>query len=184
MLRTTLAALTLAGALVTSACSGDPSPSSAASSASTASAASVESLVQTGLTQLGAGDAEQAGATFRTVLDQDAGNVYAHYNLGVIAEAAGDTATAATEYDNALATDPAFAPALFNRGVLHEPDDLDQAVRLYRRALAADPDLAAAHMRLGFALLHLGEPAEAEEHLAAGVRLDPAMAGAEAPAYD
>lgn len=52
------------------------------------------------------------------MLDQDAGNVYAHYNLGVIAEAAGDTATAATEYDNALATDPAFAPALFNRGVL------------------------------------------------------------------
>ncbi|XBB67688.1 tetratricopeptide repeat protein [Nocardioides sp. WV_118_6] len=180
MLRTTVAALILAGALATTACSGDPSPPSAASSASTASAASVESLVQTGLTQLGAGDAEQAGATFRTVLDQDAGNVYAHYNLGVIAEAAGDTATAATEYDNALATDPAFAPALFNRGVLHEPDDLDQAVRLYRRG----PDLAAAHMRLGFALLHLGERAEAEEHLAAGVRLDPAMAGAEAPAYD
>ena len=51
-------------------------------------------------------------------------------------------------------------------------------------AVEPDPEMAAAHMRLGFALIHLGQVAEGEEHLGKGLSLDPSMAEVEAPSYD
>ncbi|MCW2738833.1 MAG: hypothetical protein JWN97_3477 [Nocardioides sp.] len=177
--------LALLSTLLVTGCSGDstdegPSPTSASST--TLSAA--DTLVETALQQLEAGDDAKARATFENVLELDAGNVYAHYNLGLLAQDAGNDALAIKEYDAALETDPEFTSALYNKGIVLEADDLGSAVELYRRALAIDPDLAAAHMRLGFALLHLGETDEAEEHLATGVELDPSMADVRAPSYD
>jgi Tfp pilus assembly protein PilF len=176
--------LALLSVLVVTGCSGDDAdkePASAASSPASLSAA--DTLVQTALQQLDAGDDAKARATFENVLELDPDNVYAHYNLGLLAQDAGDDAVAVKQYDAALKTDPEFTSALYNKGIVLETDDLDAAVDLYRRALAIDPDLAAAHMRLGFALLHLGETDEAEEHLAKGVELDPSMADVQAPSY-
>ncbi|WP_377324667.1 tetratricopeptide repeat protein [Pimelobacter simplex] len=187
MPRPTLAALALLSVLVVSGCSGgdgDDEPSATTSSATTPSSLSpADTLVQTALAQLEAGDAAAARATFENVLELDADNVYAHYNLGLLAQEAGDDALAIKHYDAALKTDPEFTSALYNKGIVLETSDLDAAVELYRRALAIDPDLAAAHMRLGFALLHLGKTDEAEEHLSTGVRLDPKMADVKAPSY-
>ena len=177
------AVLALLLALTASACSGDDSKKDARAEASSAAAAG-DALVKEGLEQLAAGDTAGAQATFEKVLTIDADNKYAHFNLGVIAQQAGDDETAMTDYDAAIAADDAFAPALYNKAILTEPTDLDAAVELYRRTVAADPEMAAAYMRLGFALVHLGKKDEGAKYLGKGVSLDPSMADVEAPSYD
>ncbi len=180
MPRPAIAAVALLALLIVTGCSGDTSderPPSAGQSAA-------DTLVQTGLQLLDTGDEAKARATFENVLELDPNNAYAHYNLGLLAQDAGNDALALKQYDAALKTDPEFTSALYNKGILLESRELEGAVELYRRALAIDPDLAAAHMRLGFALLHLGETDQAEEHLATGVELDPLMAEVEPPSYE
>lgn len=180
-----LIALLLSFALLAG-CGGDSekADSDGADSSSTSVDEATATLVETGIAQVTAGEDAAARTTFENVLALDADNAYAHYNLGQLAQKSGRDREAMTSYDAALAADPEMAPALFNKAILTEPADLDAAVELYRRALDSDPDLAPAHMRLGFALLHLGEKSEAEEHLASGIRLDPSMADVEAPSYD
>ncbi|HTW16396.1 MAG TPA: tetratricopeptide repeat protein [Nocardioides sp.] len=168
--------------VVLSACGGDEPDD--AKAGETASASAADSLVQQGLDQLNAGDASAARTTFENVLALDPGNVYGHYNLGLIAQQAGDEELALERYDAALEADEDFTSALYNKAILTESNDLDAAVELYERVLAVEETMAAAHMRLGFALLELGEKADAEEHLARGVELDPAMADVEPPSYD
>jgi Tfp pilus assembly protein PilF len=168
-------------------CSSDEKPDAGAKAEATESATSESAstaLVKKGLAELAAGNAAAAEVTFENVLAIDPGNAYAHYNLGVIAQQDGRDEAAMKSYDAALVDDDAFAPALYNKAILTESSDLDAAVELYRRAVDADPEMAAAHMRLGFALVHLGKVKEGEEHLGTGVSLDPSMAEVEAPSYD
>jgi Tfp pilus assembly protein PilF len=165
-------------------CSSDEKPGADSKSEPAASAPASTALVKKGLAELTAGNAAAAKVTFENVLAIDPHNAYAHYNLGVIAQQDGRDKAAMASYDAALADDDAFAPALYNKAILTEGSDLDAAVDLYRRAVDADPKMAAAHMRLGFALIHLGKTAEGEEHLGKGVSLDPSMADVEAPSYD
>lgn len=49
--------------------------------------------------------------------------------------------------------------------------------------LAVKPDDAPAYVRLGYALRHLGHEKAAEEALAKGIELDPAMEDVPAPSY-
>ena len=164
--------------------SESPSTTASTTASPTASAAdAVATLVQTGLDQLEGGNRQSARRTFESVLTLDPVNVYAHYNLGLIAQRAGQDDRAVTQYDAALESDPGFAPALFNRGILTESADLDAAIELYRRAVAADPEFAAAFMRLGFALVHEGRSDEGESYLAQGIALDPSMTNVAAPTY-
>ena len=181
MTRPRFVVLALLALLVLTGCTGGSS-SSDEKAAPKLSAA--DTLAQTGLRQLQKGEDEKARATFENVLQLDSGNVFAHYNLGLLAQGDGKTSQAIKQYDAALKTDPKFTSALYNKGILLETTDVDGAVALYRRAVAADPKLAPAHMRLGFALLHLGEKTEAEKHLATGLKLDPAMAKVQAPSYE
>lgn len=171
----------LTATLLLSGCAGADSPAPAGDG--TAHAAAVDTLLAQGLAQLEDGREAEARGTFRAVLAIDAGNVPAHYDLGLIEQRSGHLAAARRAYEAALDLDPAFAPALFNQGILLEQEDLAAAVDLYRRATAADPDMAAAWTRLGFGLLELGEDDEAEDALARGVTLDPAMADVKAPRY-
>jgi Tfp pilus assembly protein PilF len=177
------AALLLTATLGT-ACSSDGDSKKDADAQASSGTSAAATLVQQGLDQLAAGDTATAKTTFENVLAVDPDNVYGHYNLGVIAQQAGDDEAAMTSYDAALAVDDAFAPALYNRALLTEASDLDAAVELYKRAVAADPTMAAAFMRLGFALVHLGEQDEGATYLAQGIKLDPSMKDVEAPSYD
>lgn len=179
MPRSTLAVLALLTLLFVAGCSGDDSDEGPSANLSAA-----DTLVQTALQQLDKGDDAKARATFENVLELDSDNVYAYYNLGLLAQDAGKDALAIKQYDAALKTDPTFTSALYNKGIVLESGDLEAAVELYRRALAIDPKLAAAHMRLGFALVHLGKTDEAEEYLSSGVKLDPSMADVQAPSYE
>ena len=170
--------------LVVAGCSGDSDDGSSPAASSSSSPSAADTLVQTALGQLDQGDDAKARATFENVLELDADNVYAHYNLGLLAQQAGDDTLAVKHYDAALKTDPKFTAALYNKGIVLEGDDLDASVELYRRAIAIDAGLAPAQMRLGFALLHQGKTDEAEKHLSAGIKLDPSMKDVQAPSYD
>ncbi|MCR1784596.1 tetratricopeptide repeat protein [Nocardioides carbamazepini] len=179
-----LGALALVGAVLLGGCGGgneDGGGRPADTASSSASAA--DTLVATGLERISAGDLDGAREIFAAVLVLDPANAYAHYNLGFLAQDDGDVATAIDEYNQALTTDPEFAPALYNLALLTEQADLDTAVDLYRRVLDVKPDDAATHMRLGFALRHLGREDEAATLLAQGIELDPAMKDVPAPSY-
>ena len=181
-LRSRVPVVVLALLLLATGCSSDGSDASSVSAK--ASAGAVNTLVQSGLTALTSGDADTAKAAFENVLTLDPDNLYAHYNLGVIAQQRGNDEQAITSFDAALAVDGDYAPALYNRAILTEPTDLDQAIEIYRKAVAADPTMAAAFMRLGFALVHLGQDEEGATYLQEGIQLDPTMENVQAPSYD
>lgn len=183
-LATALTALALAGTVLLGGCGGGEDDSAAERpAAATSTAAATDTLIATGLDRIAAGDVDGARKAFGGVLALDPENAYAHYNLGYLAQDDGDVAGAIEEYNEALTSDPEFAPALYNLALLTESADLATAVDLYRRVLEVKPDDAATHMRLGFALHHLGRKDEAATLLAKGIELDPAMKDVPAPSY-
>ncbi|MGE0724903.1 MAG: tetratricopeptide repeat protein [Alphaproteobacteria bacterium] len=90
--------------------------------------------------------------------------------------AAGDIAGALARYDRAIAIDPAFAEAHYNRGnLLAERGDDAGAVAAFERALAARTAFPLARFNLGNALMRLGRHADALAAFAAadGPGVDP-----------
>ncbi len=70
-------------------------------------------------------------------------------NLGVLYSELRRPEQAAEMYDRALAIDPEYVPALFNRGGLHEEQgEREAGAELYRRILAIEPGHAGALSRL------------------------------------
>lgn len=179
--RPLLAGIALAGALVFAGCGDDETTPTSAPAA--AESSSVDTLVSTGLEKVAAGEDAEARGIFAGIIAIDPDNVYAHYNLGFLAQRGGDAGTAVAEYTEALETDQEFAPALYNLGILTETADLEAAVDLYQRVLEVEPEDAATLARLGFALQELGEKAEGAELLAQAVEIDPTLADAKAPDY-
>ncbi|MFC6152705.1 tetratricopeptide repeat protein [Nocardioides yefusunii] len=145
--------------------------------------AAAGALVEQGISQIAA-DIDAAARSFERALRLDPEEYLAHYNLGYLAQQADDTAEALAHYDDVLEINPEHGPTLYNSAILLEASDIEAAADRYRDAIAAQPDFAPAHMRLGFALTHLGRTAEAEAMLARGIELDPAMTAVEAPRFD
>lgn len=86
---------------------------------------------------------------------------------------------AESKLDPYLAAHPADARALFDAGYVADAQNhLDDAVTLYRRAIAADPKSFEAHISLGLLLARENKPDEARPELVAATRLDPGEAGA------
>ena len=80
-----------------------------------------------------------------------------------------------------LAAHPADARALFDAGyVADQQNRLEDAAKLYRRAVEANPRSFEAHVELGLLLARLAKLDEARRELAAAVQLDPGEAGAAA----
>jgi tetratricopeptide (TPR) repeat protein len=60
--------------------------------------------------------------------------------------------------------DPNFDDAYLQLGILHAAEsDFDKAIGFYTKAIAANPQLSAAHYRLGVAYERTGEPAKAKQ---------------------
>ncbi len=169
------APLVLLLALPLAACSGSDADDVAAAAAA---------LVEQGVVQITQGENEKSQETFERALRLDDEQYLAHYNLGVLDQRANRDDDAREHYEDALELESGHGPSLYNLAILTESDDLDEAIELYRAAIKAQPDNAAAHMRLGFALNHLGRISEAETMLAQGIKLDPSMDKVQAPKYD
>jgi tetratricopeptide (TPR) repeat protein len=76
-------------------------------------------------------------------------------------------------FSAALGERPSFAPAIVNLGNLElESGNLQQAVDLYAKAIAADPDSAAAFYHLGVAYKTMGRRPDAFEAFARARRLE------------
>jgi predicted Zn-dependent protease len=82
-----------------------------------------------------------------------------------------------------LAAHPADARALFDAGYVAVMQNRpEEAARLYRRAVEANPKSFEAHVELGLLLARQGKLAEARPELAAATTLDPGATGADAQA--
>ena len=89
-----------------------------------------------------------------------------------------DWKTAEASLDPWLLNHPQDARALFDAGYVADAQNrLDDAVALYRRATAADPNSFEAHLSLGLLLARQDEPDEARTELVAATTLDPGPAG-------
>ncbi|MFF9123533.1 tetratricopeptide repeat protein [Streptomyces sp. NPDC014889] len=132
-------------------------------------------LLQAGSLQVQYRDYGGATQTFRRVLELDPHNKVAWYDLGVVAQQEGRAGDARKAYDEALKIDPKYASALYNKAVLLKPSDPGQAVGLLRRAIAATPRAATAHLQLGLILAQKDRDDEAEEEFGRAVAVDPSL---------
>ncbi|WP_266997043.1 tetratricopeptide repeat protein [Streptomyces sp. NBC_00354] len=132
-------------------------------------------LLQAALMQENQQDSKGAARTFRRVVELDPHNKLAWYNLGVIAQQDGKAADALASYDKALKIDPSFTSALFNEAILLKPAEPDRAAGLLKRAVAADPKAATAHLHLGHILADQGRTDEAGGAFRRAVAVDPSL---------
>ncbi|MGW2745242.1 tetratricopeptide repeat protein [Streptomyces sp. NPDC001450] len=132
-------------------------------------------LFQSALLQEKYQDPEGAARTYQRVLQLDPRNKLAWYNLGVISQRGGRTADARKAYDKALKIDPKYASALYNEAILLKSSDTDRAVELLKRAIAASPRAATAHLQLGWILQQKHRDDEAEDEFRRAVAADPSL---------
>jgi len=125
------------------------------------------------------GNVTLAKAEFTQITKTDPGEKYAWYNLGVIAQGAGDNGTAADDYQQALKIDPNLESALYNYGVLmYQQKKFDDAINYLGKATTANPKDANALWDLGLALAQKGDPADnarAKKVLNEALKLDPSL---------
>lgn len=133
-----------------------------------------QSLIQSLVEMVQAGQFEQTEATAKMLLNQYP-EAFVIYNiLGVAQEHLQKFADAATTYREALKIDPRVAEVNFNLGaVLGHLGQHDEAIAYYRRALSIKPNLDAAWFNLGFALQEKGEFEEAATSYRKAIALVP-----------
>ena len=148
---------------------------SASTTVPTSAAPSSSSLVSDGLATEQMGRTSQAFADFKAAEQADAGNKYAHYDMGYIYQQRGDAHDAAIEYRRTLAIDPAFAQALYNLGVLEATSNPSQAISYYLDDLRLEPNDAAANFNLGVLLIEHGQRSQGQIYLAKGLKLEPSL---------
>jgi tetratricopeptide (TPR) repeat protein len=89
-----------------------------------------------------------------------------------------DWKSAQSKLDAWLTAHPDDARALFDAGYVADAQNrLDDAVALYHRAVAANPQSFEAHLSLGLLLARQNKPGEARPELATATTLDPGDAG-------
>jgi arylsulfatase A-like enzyme/predicted Zn-dependent protease len=117
------------------------------------------------------GDMRQAAQSLEVTAEMASGYPQVHYYLAQLAEARGDRREAEAEYRAEVANNPQSHRAWFNLSVLlSDAGDHEGAVEALRQAVAAEPDLAVAHVYLGRSLLLLEDPALYQEALQAAQR--------------
>jgi tetratricopeptide (TPR) repeat protein len=150
---------------------------SACSGASNGAAnAKPATLLAAGIAAERQGNANAARQLFQQVLDKDSGNVFAHYNLGVLAQQRKDIQTALTEYGKALASNPNYVPALYNQATIYATTDASLAMATYRQVIQLQPHAPTAYLNLGLLEAAAGLHGKAVADLTKALRQDPTLA--------
>jgi tetratricopeptide (TPR) repeat protein len=135
--------------------------------AATPAADGLGELIADALTHHRAGRLADAEAAYLAVLRVAPGHPGTLHNLGVIAGARSDTETAIAHFDAAIAAEPRYAAAHYNRAVaclaLGRKRD---AIHGMSQACVIDPGSYDAHRALGFLWLAQGERDRALDHFA------------------
>jgi tetratricopeptide (TPR) repeat protein len=159
--RVTRALISAALALTIAGCAASQDPATVA-----------DLSLRAGITAFGAGQGAQAEKDFRAALIADPENVYAYYDLGVVAGTY-DTVQAEYYYRIALGHDPTYTPALMNLSkLLADQGRTDEAIELLRQVAMFAPNLASGQYRLGLLLAAAGRDAESASALAAAKSID------------
>ena len=89
-----------------------------------------------------------------------------HMQAGIEAQKQGQLNVAIKEFQKATESDPSLAEAFLDLGqVLQQTQDYPAAIVALKRALELNPELDAAHLQLGFALLAQGYAEKSIPHL-------------------
>jgi tetratricopeptide (TPR) repeat protein len=153
--------------------SGTPSSSDDTSSSTAPDAKKATQALDAGLKAHSDGDLEAAVESYNTVLEYDATNKFAFYNLALIDEAEGNYGLAEEKYRSALEADAEYEPALFNLAILRTDNDPEEAISLYKQAVAADKKDAAAWLNLGLLLRSNGQEREGDRDVLRAIALNP-----------
>jgi tetratricopeptide (TPR) repeat protein len=168
------------------ACSNSPSTSSTAPGkggpTSSPDVAQVPSLLQTGVAQTSQQNWSAATTTFENVLALSPTNVYANYDLGVIAQANGNSAEAISYYNKALAANTAYTPAMYNEAILLEGTQPAQAIAVYQKIVSINPEASTAYLRMAFVQAEQGDTKDAKVNDAKAVKIDRALSKYKLPA--
>jgi tetratricopeptide (TPR) repeat protein len=142
----------------------------------------VTSLFKTGLTQMAKKNWSAATTSFQNVLAISPSNLYANYDLGVIAQATGHSSEAISYYNKTLAANAAYQPALYNEAILLENTAPQKAIAMYREVIKIDPKAATAYLRLAVVQAEQGDSTDAKANDAKAVSIDPALSKYKLPA--
>jgi tetratricopeptide (TPR) repeat protein len=156
--------------------------SSPASPNSLTDSSQVTSLLSSGLSQMEKKKWSAATTSFQKVLAASPGNLYADYDLGVIAQSTGHSDEAISYYNKALAVNAAYNPALYNEAILLESSHPLQAIAMYQKVVKNDPKAATAYLRLAAVQDEQGDSKDAKANDAKAVKLDPALSKYKLPA--
>ena len=134
-----------------------------------------QQAVDAGLEAHAKGDLTAAAEEYEKALEYDPENKYALYNLALIDEASGNYGLAEEKYRQALESAPTYVPALYNLAILVTDNDPDEAISLYRKAVATKPKDAAAWLNLGLLLRAAGKDAEGDAAVDKAISLNPEL---------
>jgi tetratricopeptide (TPR) repeat protein len=138
-------------------------------------ATKIAALLNTGSGQASRKDWSGATATFQEVLAINPGNVYANYNLGVVAQSTGNSAGAISYYNKALADNTVYTPAMYNEAILLERPQPQQAISLYQKIVTINTKAATAYLRMAFLQAEQGDLTDAKANDAKAVSLNSAL---------
>lgn len=137
--------------------------------------ATPSTLLAAGLAAEQKGDLVGARSLFEQLLRKQPNNVYAHYNLGVIAQQQHDPATALQEYGEALASDPNYVPALYNEATIWGASNPTLAIATYRQIIKLQAQAPTAYLNLGLLEEQAGQHKAAISHLLTALHQDPSL---------
>ncbi|MCG5472968.1 tetratricopeptide repeat protein [Micromonospora sp. LAH09] len=135
-------------------------------------------LLKLGVEQGQAGNIDAAKATFEKVVAAEAGNKFAWFNLGFIAQSRNQPDEAIGNYDKALAADANYKPALYNKAIVLESKAPTTSVDIYRKLVSIDDKSSTAYLRLGMLLSQSGDEGAARDAFKAAMRLDKGLTSA------
>ncbi len=121
------------------------------------------------------GDTSQAKQLFLQVIKAQPNNFYAQYDLGVIAQNAGDNPGALAYYGAALTANPKYVPALYNEATIYATSDPTLAISTYRQVIVLQPNAPTASLNLGLLEVKHGAPKRGVKDMALAVREDPTL---------
>lgn len=126
-----------------------------------------------GIQLASAGKLDEAETVFQAIDLNSPQGVAAQYNLGLIEQARNNSAGAIAYYDSALNLDNAHTSSMFNKALLIEADDPQQALEIGEKIVELKPDASTTYLLIGRTKAALGDAEGAAAANAKAVELDP-----------
>ncbi len=145
-------------------------------SSPTSSPASFETLIDAGRLLLQQGNTNAAQQLFEQAINRSPDMPVGYYDLGVVYQQEGQTAQALQSYRQAVGDNHSYVPALYNEAVIVTDSNASQAMALYRKIIAIQPDAPTALLNLGLLEATANQTADAVSDVRQAVKLEPSLA--------